>query len=189
MTSSRIVDIVSNNPVIAAISTEEDALEAVQSSCEVVFLLSATLRDMATIVGRVHDAGKLIFIHVDLMKGLACDVEGLTYLKNTIHPDGIISTKGFVVKKAKEMGFVTVQRLFVLDSKSIDMGIKQLKDMKPDFVEVMPGALVKTIATISGRVTTPIIAGGLIDREQEVVQVLKAGGISVSTSAKALWAI
>lgn len=187
MRSHKIVDTVNNNPIIAAIATVDDAKAAIESPCEVIFLLSATLRNMNEIVDLVHSAGKLIFIHVDLMKGLACDLDGLTYLKKLINPDGIISTKGFAVKKAKEIGFVTVQRLFVLDSKSIDMGIKQLKDMKPDFVEVMPGALVKTIARISERTETPVIAGGLIDDEKEVVQLLKAGAVSVSTSAKPLW--
>ena len=187
MNVDKIVDIVNNNPVIAAVSGMDDAQKAIESPCEVVFLLSATIMNMKSVVELVHSAGKLVFIHVDLMKGLACDQEGLAYIKAYIKPDGIISTKAYVMKKAKELGFVTVQRLFVLDSKSIDMGTKQLKDIKPDFVEIMPGALVKTIERFSSRVNTSVIAGGLIDEESEVMSVLKAGAVSVSTSNKDLW--
>ncbi len=189
MTSDKIVDLVVNNPIIAAVSGMDAAQAAVESPCEVIFLLGATLHDVKDHVELIHSAGKLVFIHVDLMKGLASDREGLQYLKEQIKPDGIISTKGIVIKRAKELGFVTVQRLFVLDSKSIDMGIKQLKDMQPDFVEIMPGAMAKIISRISGRVDTPVIAGGLIDEEEEVMNLLKAGAISVSTSARALWVL
>lgn len=189
MKVEKIVDIVINNPVIAAVSGMDDAQKAIESPCEVVFLLSGTIMNMKSVVELVHSAGKLVFIHVDLMKGLACDIEGLSYMKAYIQPDGIISTKAYVIKKAKELGFVTVQRLFFLDSKSIDMGTKQLKDMKPDFVEIMPGALVKTIERFSNRVETPVIAGGLIDEEKEVMDLLMAGAVSVSTSSKELWAL
>ena len=189
MIANEIVEIVRHNPITAAINGQEDVPAVVNSPCEVVFLLSATIKTMKGIVEEIHQAGKLVFIHVDLMKGLACDVDGLAFLKEEVKPDGIISTKGFVVKKAKELGFVTVQRMFVLDSKSIDMGIKQMKDMKPDFVEVMPGPMTKAIRRVTSRVSTPIIAGGLIDEEQEVMDLLKSGAVSVSTSAKALWEI
>lgn len=187
MNIEKIVDLVTNNPIIAAVSGMDDAQVAVESPCEVIFLLSGTILNMKCVVDLVHSSNKLVFIHVDLMKGLACDMDGLRYMKEYIQADGVISTKAFVIKKAKELGFATVQRLFVLDSKSIDMGTKQLRDMKPDFVEIMPGALVKTIERFSNRVDTPVIAGGLIDEEKEVMSVLKAGAVSVSTSSKELW--
>lgn len=189
MNVDRIIDLVSNNLIIAAVSSKDDVEAAVESPCEVVFLLNATILNAGSLVEMVHSAKKIAFIHVDLMKGLANDLDGLKYLKEVIQPDGVISTKGIVVKRAKELGFVTVQRLFVLDSKSIDMGIKQLKDMKPDFVEIMPGSMAKIISRVSERVTTPVIAGGLIDQEEEVMSLIKAGAISISTSAKALWRI
>ncbi len=182
-----VIDIVANTPIIAAVTSVEDVKEAIASPCDVLFLLSGTIQSMKEIIDLIHDADKIVFVHLDLMKGLAYDREGLAYLKEVFKPDGVISTKGMVVKKAKDIGFATIQRLFVLDSKSIGMGIKQLRDMKPDFVEVMPGGMPKIIKRISEQVTTPVIAGGLIDQADEIMPLLKAGAISVSTSARPLW--
>ncbi len=130
---------------------------------------------------------KWFFVHVDLMKGLAHDVEGLEYLWYDIMPDGIISTKSQVIRKAKDLGFVTVQRIFVLDSKSIERGIRQLREIKPDYVEVMPGAMDKIIRRIASMTKVPLIAGGLIDEKDEVISLLKSGATSISTSAQSLW--
>lgn len=189
MNPEKIIDIVNNNPIIAAVHTREDVVKAIESPCEVVFLVNATIQDVSDLVALVHSAGKLTFVHMDLMKGLASDSEGLIYLKDHVKPDGIISTRSAVVRRAKELGFVTVQRIFVLDSKSIEIGIKQLKEMATDFVEVMPGALVKVIERMSNKLEIPIIAGGIIDDEKEVMAILKAGAVSASTSASHLWAL
>ena len=189
MKAEKIVDIVNNNPIIAAVYDKDDVEKAIESPCEVVFLVHATIQNVAELVTMVKSANKLAFVHLDLMKGIASDAEGLMYLKEHINPDGIISTRSSVVRRAKELGFVTVQRIFVLDSKSIEIGVKQLKEMKTDFVEVMPGALVKIIERISEKLDIPIIAGGIIDDEKEVMAILKAGAISVSTSAPELWEI
>lgn len=182
-----IVDVMMNNPVIAAVSSIEDVREALESPCDVLFLLEASVGTMKEMVELIHCSDKLAFIHVDLMKGLACDNEGLVYLKEVYRPDGVISTRGSVIRKAMELGFVTVQRLFVLDSKSIGRGAKQLREIRPDFAEVMPGIMSKIIRRIVEQTKTPIIAGGLIDDKQEVIELIKAGAVCVSTSSRTLW--
>lgn len=82
---------------------------------------------------------------------------------------------------------MTVQRIFVLDSKSIERGIRQLREIKPDYVEVMPGAMDKIIRRIASMTKVPLIAGGLIDEKDEVISLLKSGATSISTSAQSLW--
>ena len=59
---------------------------------------------------------------------------------------------------------------------------------KPDFIEVLPGIMVgKVISTLRKNFNQPIIGGGLVEAEKEVIEILNAGAVAVNTSAASLW--
>lgn len=182
-----IEEIILDNPVIAAVSDTSSLERALKSQVGVIFILGASINTIIDLIRVSHQRAKIVMVHVDLMKGLQADEEGLKFLIEVAKADGIISTKAQVLRKAKELGSYTVQRIFVLDSKSIEMGIKQSQEIKPDLIEIMPGALVKAIQRMASKTRIPLIAGGLIDSEAEVMAIMKAGAVSVSTSNESLW--
>ena len=59
--------------------------------------------------------------------------------------------------------------------------------IKPDMVELMPGLVTKAISAVSGKLSVPVIAGGMITEADEVAGALKAGALAVSTSDPVLW--
>ena len=59
-----------NEPVIAAVKTDEALTAALASPCSAVFLLASTLLTVDGLVHRIHDAGKLAVVHIDLVDGL-----------------------------------------------------------------------------------------------------------------------
>ena len=62
--------------------------------------------------------------------------------------------------------------------------------MRPDAVEIMPGIIPRVIKRIKSEIPEiPIIAGGLIESKEDIMDVLKSGGIAVSTSKESLWDI
>ena len=187
MIQQEVIDRMIDNPIIAAVSDMDDIMAAADSPCEFVFILESSIFELKEYVSLLHQRDKLVFLHFDLMKGIGHDHVGLEYLKQTAKPDGIITTKTSIIKKSKELGLFTVQRLFVLDSKSIDMGLRSISEARPDFVELMPGVIPKTIARLSCKMDVPIIAGGLIDSKKEIISALDAGAIGISTSMKSLW--
>jgi glycerol uptake operon antiterminator len=94
------------------------------------------------------------------------------------------------VKEAVDLGISVIQRLFVIDSLSIENNVKTIKRMKPDAIEIMPGVMPKVIKKIQNEVpNTPIIAGGLIETEEEVIDILNHGGMAVSTTRENLWKV
>ena len=175
------------NPIIAAVSDVQSVQEAINSPCDVIFLLECNIFNSAKWVKQIQAANKTVCLHVDLMKGIGHDASGLEYIKEVIGADGIITTKASMIRRAKEWNLITVQRVFVLDSKSIDMGIRTIKENKPDIVEIMPGVIPKVIRKMSRTLVAPIIAGGLIDHKDEIIQLLDAGAMAVSTSCRKLW--
>ena len=171
-------------PIIAAV--RDDRWEqAVASPAEVLFHLECNLLTVAQRIEQAHNAGKIVFIHMDLSEGIGRDKIGLAYLAQC-GVDGIISTRGQLIRSAKDMGLLTVQRFFALDSQGLDSIQEMLKVTNPHFMEIMPGVLPKVIERLSGG-NTPVIAGGLIETKAEVTAALRSGATAVSTGSAVLW--
>ena len=176
-----------NSPVIAAVKNMEMLENAVNSPCEIIFMLSGDIFNLADAVKRAHENGKMIFIHIDLMEGFSRDAVALRYIHENISPDGIISTKAGLIEIATELGMLTVRRFFIIDSLSLDNVVNATIAEKSDAIEIMPGVMPKIISKLKKKIKTPMIAGGLISEKEDVIGALQAGANGVSTTAENVW--
>lgn len=173
-------------PVIAAVR-ERYFEKALESPAEVIFLLGGDIASVGEKIKRAHEKGKFIFIHIDLSDGIGKDKSGIRFL-STLGVDGVISTKSGLIKFAKELGIITVQRFFAYDSHGI-AGIGEVVDnTNPDFIEIMPGVIGKITERFS-KFGIPLISGGLIETKAEVTEALKHGAFAASTGKEELWYI
>lgn len=175
-----------NNFVIAAVRDKEGIEEAEKSNVLVIFDLSPNVLTLKKRVEAVHNENKKIFIHIDLAEGIGKDKAGIEFAKN-MGVDGIISTRSNLIKLASDAGLLTVQRFFLIDSHSVDTTIDALKNSKADMIEVMPGVVPKVIDSLKNKVSQPIIAGGLIDKNEEIDEALQAGASAISTGKREFW--
>ncbi len=178
---------VSISPIIAAVNDLKKLDKAINSPCEIIFLLKGNIFNLKDIIKKVKEKEKNIYIHVDLLDGFSKDLIALEYINENVRPDGIITTKSNLVKGAKNMGLFSIQRLFMLDSLSLETGIKSIKETQPNAVEILPGIMPKITRTIHRETRFPIITGGLIMEKLDVIQSLKAGAIGISTSKEDIW--
>lgn len=174
-------------PVIAAVKDEAGLEQALRSECEVVFLLFGTIVSVSLLVERVRRSGKLAIVHIDLVEGLASREVAVDALQALCAPDGIISTRPALIRRARHLGLLTVQRAFILDSLSLDNLPAQLNVGKPDFIEILPGIMPRVIGELAQKTRTPIIAGGLVKYKDEVMAAIRAGAAAVSTSSPSVW--
>ena len=174
------------NKVIAALRCREDIIRAAESDVNIVFDLNPDILTVAENVKILHAAGKKLFIHLDLAGGIGKDRSGMIYAQNA-GVDGIISTRSGIVKVARELGMLTVQRFFIVDSHSVDTTVEALKASKADMIEVMPGGVAKIVRKLKDIVNVPIIAGGLIETKEEMNNAIESGAFAVSTGAHELW--
>ena len=172
--------------IIAAVRNERDMEKALPSGVGMIFYLSPNILTMDETVDAVHEAGKKIFLHMDLAEGIGKDKSGIEYVKQK-GVDGIISTRVSIIKAAREAGLFTVQRFFIVDSQSVSTTLEGIKASKPDMIEIMPGIATKVIADLKGKLNIPIIAGGMIESRMEVRDALQSGATAVSTSRRELW--
>ena len=171
-------------PVIAAIR-EERFNKAIDSSAQVLFYLEANLLTVKERIEAAHKAKKTLFVHLDLADGIGKDKAGIEYLANC-GVDGIISTRAQIIRIAKELGLLTVQRFFLLDSQGVDSAWEVMKTTLPDFIELMPGIIPKLISRFA-KSSVPVIAGGLIETKAEITSALGSGAAAISTGSPKLW--
>lgn len=172
--------------VFAATRSAEDFALALESPVAVIFDLQFDLLHAPRKIKAAHEAGKRLFVHVDMARGIGKDESGMHYLAH-VGVDGVISTKPNIIKYAREQGLCTVQRCFVVDSHSIDTAVDSLRSSRPDLLECMPGIIEKALTCLRARTDIPIIAGGLVETPGEVAEALAAGACAVSTGKRELW--
>jgi len=187
--AQQLLDQIQNNPVIAAVGNEEELSAALISDCRVVFMLMGNVLDIGELTRRVHNSGKLCVIHLDLIEGFSSKEIAVDAIQKATGAEGIISTRGTLIKRAKQLGLAAVQRGFMLDSRSLNSFEQQIQQSKPDFVEILPGLLPKVIASLKERIDVPIIAGGFIHEKEDVIAALQAGALAVSASSPKIWSV
>lgn len=184
MTKKELIDCIERSPIIASFH-EKEFVHVLKSPPEILFDLKASLPTVKQRIDAAHNAGKYIFIHIDLADGIGKDKTAIEYLA-ACGVDGIISTRSQMIKFAKDAGLLTVQRFFALDTQGLDSIYDMLEVSAPDLIEIMPGVIGKVIERFSGG-SIPVIVGGLIETKAEVTEAILHGASAVSTGMPDLW--
>lgn len=173
--------------VIPAIRKVEDVEKMMSSNYEYIVILDMHVSRLKPIFQMAKANHKKLIIHMDLIHGLKSDEYSTEFICQEYKPFGLISTKGNVILKARQKGVKSIQRMFLLDTSSIEKSISSIERTRPDYIEVLPGIMPKIIKGIAERTKKEVFAGGLIDSFEEVEQAYEAGAITVTTSNKELW--
>ena len=178
-----IKSILERNPIIPAIKDNITLKKALNSNSELVFIIVSNIINIKDYTDKLKKANKKVYIHVDMIDGLNSTNNGIDYIVNTVKPDGILTTKSNVVAN----NINVIQRFFILDSLSYEKALLNIKENKIVAAEIMPGLMPKIIKKLSQETHIPIITGGLIKEKEDVISVINAGALSVSTTETKLW--
>ena len=166
-----MMELLETSPVIAAVKSEDGLKAALESDCQVIFLLFGSICDVDQLVDRIKKKDKTAVVHVDFIAGLNTKEVAVEFIRKNTHADGIISTKAPLVKHARELGLLSIQRTFVVDSIALSM----------------PGVMPKILKVIREYTNMPLIAGGLLSDKKDVMAAFAAGADAVSTTRQELW--
>jgi glycerol uptake operon antiterminator len=173
--------------VLPAIRKIENVEKMMSSNYEYLVIMEMHISRLKPIFQLAEVNHKKLIVHMDMIHGLKNDEFSTEYICQEFKPFGIISTKGSVIMKARQKGVKSIQRLFLLDSSSIEKSIGITERTQPDYIEVLPGIIPKIIKDIRHRTDKEVFAGGLIDSIEEVEQAYSAGATSITTSNPELW--
>ena len=87
------------------------------------------------------------------------------------------------------MGLLTVQRVFIIDSLSIETAVKASQMINPDAIEIMPGIMPRIISKLTASMDVPVIVGGLVSEKEDVSTAIESGALGVSTSSSKIWEV
>lgn len=183
----RLISLLEDNPIIAAIKDDKGLGKVVDSRCNVVYVLYGDICNIGSIVERIKEAGKIVIVNVDLLDGTSNKEIVIDFIRNSTRADGIISSKPSMVRAANERGFYTIHRMFLIDSMSLHNVPKQHIQSKAQIVDVVPGSMPKVLGWVQELVHVPIIASGLVCDKEDVVNALKAGALAVSSTNPMVW--
>ena len=182
-----------SQPILLAISQMKDFEKFLQSPLDTCILMDFHINLLPSMMQAAHVAGKTVYLHADLLRGVSADEFGCEYLCQRLRADGIISTKPKVLEAARRNRVATILRLFLIDTKSLDKGAALIKNLQPDHVELLPGLACDAIADLKQRLqpaasTQPqsFLCGGLIKTHAQITRCLEAGACAVTLSDRTL---
>ena len=185
----KIRDLFEISPIITAVKDEQGLEKALKTESPVVFLLFGNICNITGLVDQVKNSGKIAIVHVDLIQGLSSKEVAVDFIHQNTRADGIISTKAPLVRHAMDLGMIGGQRTFLIDSMALETTKKQLLTFQPDFMELMPGVMPKILKTVRGYTEIPLVAGGLISDNKDILAAFDAGVDAVSTTREELWGL
>ena len=190
MKHHEFIQAVEANPVIAAVKSDEGLRHCLDTDIGIVFTLYGDLGSIENIVKQIKDAGKIAMVHIDLVNGMQPKEVSLDFIRNRTGADGIITTKYSLVQHAKNLELNTILRMFMLDSTSMETldRYSRQDSVQPDIMELLPGTLLPDVIRRANQICqVPVMASGLISRKEEIMNALKNGAISISTTNETLW--
>ncbi|MER5890187.1 glycerol-3-phosphate responsive antiterminator [Streptomyces sp. NPDC001941] len=180
-------DLLAENPVIASVNDEDGLRKVLESSCRVVFLQYGSVLDLPDVVRRIKDTGRTVLVNVDLIEGFSSKDVVVRYVREKTAADGVLSSKGPLVRAAREAGLIATHRFFLIDSLSYRNLAAQVSRSKADWVEILPGCMPRVIGWVVEDIDVPLIAGGLVCDRDDVFAALKAGAAAIASSNTDVW--
>lgn len=176
------------SPCCAAITTEDRLDSALASRAEILFILRGNGLNLTPVVRQIHEAGKLVAAHLDLIAGLRADRAGIAWLGRS-GVDAIISSHGQLMPAIRSEGMTAIQRLLLVRRSQLGTALGAISHSAPDILEVLPGVILPDVIHMMPRFGLPLLAGGFVRTEAEVRAIFAAGAVGVTTSWEPLWGL
>src|SRR5699024_9651690 len=101
------------------------------------FVANLPLARVGTIFERLSKVKTLPLLNTDSVPGLTANSDGLEYLQD-IGVTGIVTTHTNVVSRAVDLGFLAVQKVFVIDRSNLRCAAASAKSSHAHFTQLMP---------------------------------------------------
>ena len=170
----------------AAVVSGEQLEVALASRTPIVFVLRGNGLTLGPSIRRIHAAGKLAAVHLDLVEGVRADPRGVAWL-GQLGADAIITSHGRLMPVIRGEGAVAILRLLLSRRTHLDTSFTAVSRAGPDIIEVLPGVILPALAALIPSFGVPLLAGGFIRTEADAEDVIAAGAVGITTSAPNLW--
>lgn len=173
-------------PVIPSVWTIPQRDHAVLSPWPLVHVAGGGLKTIKEFVQPLYDAQKTIWIHPDMIAGLAKDREGLEVLNAMISPAAITTSNLTLAQHVRQLRLKLVLRVFIHDTQSLESSLAAVDRLQPDVLCCLPGVVYPILRHELNQRGIPVVAAGLV-RTLITRDHLIEMGASVEIGQPALW--
>ncbi len=175
--------------VIPSVRRIRELDRALRSPSPYILLSEVHIGNLQAFAAKCAAADKKVLVHADLIGGFKPDREGIKLLRNMYHVSGVLTQSAQVVIAAKRARLSAIQRVFIMDSRSLERGLASIGESGPDGIEVLPGILAARHRAQFDfwRTTSTLIAGGMITTRDEAQQLFDSGYRAITASTSELW--
>ncbi len=179
----------SHPTVIPSVRRIRDLDRALASPSEYVLLTYVHIGNLQLLADKCGKAGKKVLVHADLIGGFRPDRDGIKLLRNMYRVDGLLTQSAQVVLAAKKARLVAIQRVFLMDSRSLERGLAAIAECAPDGIEVLPGVLAARYwdQFAQWEHEACLIAGGMVTTKEEATELFSCGYQAITASTPELW--
>lgn len=110
-----------NNTIIPSIRKYKHFEQALACASEYVLLSEANIGNLQSLIGKCHQSGKKVLIHLELLGGFKPDQAGISLLKNYYKVDGVISSNLTHVRWITPSILLSITRQMLLKSYLLNM--------------------------------------------------------------------
>ncbi len=168
----------------------------VGSDCELIALASSVILQGGTIAELTKAVDCFakppldhlrLLVHIDLVAGLEKNEAGLEFLAGLGKVDGVVTVHHHLAAPAKRLGFLSIIRMFLSDSRALERGLQVAAKTRTDVIEFLPATAAVKVADKLSKCSIPYIAGGLCLSDSDVRETLASGSLAVSSTRPELW--
>lgn len=173
-------------PVLWDVGADSDVIALASS----VILQGGTIVELSRAIDRLASPPLdhlRILVHIDLVAGLEKNEAGLDLLAAMGNIDGIVTVHHQLTKAAKRLGFLSIVRMFLSDSRALERGLLVAEKSRADVVEILPAAAAVKVAYELRSCSIPHITGGLCRTEEDIREALECGCQAVTSTRSELW--
>lgn len=189
MPPTRRVDAFFAKPVIPVLWDVGDHANVIANASSVL-LQGGAIADLPRSIEQIKKpplSHLRLLVHIDLLVGLENNEAGLELLAQSGVVDGVATVNSHLVKPARRLGFRTVVRVFLTDSRALERGIRVAGKCGPNVIEVLPAAAVAQASSELRSCSIPFMAGGLARPAEDVRVARDCGSLAISSTRPELW--
>ncbi len=179
----------SRSTVVPSVRRIKELDRALKSPSPYILLSEVHIGNLQAFAAKCSAANKRVLVHADLIGGFKPDREGIKLLRNMYHVSGVLTQSSQVVIAAKRARLEAIQRVFIMDSRSLERGLSAIGETTPDGIEVLPGILASRYRSRfePWSATSTLIAGGMVTSKEEARQLFACGYQAITASSPELW--
>lgn len=189
MSTSRQIKAFFSKPVIPVL-WDVGKNQRLISHASSVILQGGSISSLAGTIGQFQSPALdhlRLLVHIDLVAGLEKNEAGLELLAQIPGIHGVVTVHHHLAKPAKGLGFLSIVRMFLSDSRALERAIQIAEKARPDLIELLPASAAGKVADDFRNCPIPRIAGGLCRTPLDVKETIDSGCIAVTSTRPGLW--